>query len=305
MYLVFLADDGHTHVRKLPGKGRIRMLAHPSQLPLLCNAEDYVDAISTNQLDGRRNLTPDYVLERMEKCDAPSDRGGWRVLSDGEFKALEYAAYFRAAFPDNIVLVPMPRMFADVFVQHPILKAGIGFVTAGAYPIGLLYLLNDIYDIRRFSHPKHPLRAGRLRAHLCLVSPQRVLDLYKGMDPAVGSPAYRASVTIGSWCLSHILAADRERIESDPNLFLYHQYFAAFDVAAKEHSELTARAVAMWKATLKYVSFLYQLWLSAVSEHPFDAGRFFGCAKVAATFENYIEGLDTGLDISVPDCNVK
>jgi hypothetical protein len=304
MDLVYLADDGHTHVRRVEGVGNMRLLAHPSQLPLMCNAKDRVDAISSNQFDGRRKLTPDYVFDVMENCGSPSDEGGWRELSVNEFLALECAACFRKSFVDGIVTIPMPVAFAESFQRHPLLKAGIGFATAGAYPIGLLYLLNDIYDIRRFVQSRNPRRTGRLRSHLCLVSPKRVLDLYKGMDPNVGSPAFRTSVTIGSWCAEHIMCAKRELIESDPNLFFYQQYFVAFDDAVEHHNELTARAVAMWKATLKYVTFLHQLWLSAVSEHAFDAGRFFDDDEIASTFEKYIERLDTDLDISVPGVNV-
>ena len=77
MKFVYISGD-HTHVHRVDSGGNaIRVLAHPAQVLLLLKLDrDYVEVCSVNQLDGRYNLEPEYVLEQMRSVASPPDQDG-------------------------------------------------------------------------------------------------------------------------------------------------------------------------------------------------------------------------------------
>jgi hypothetical protein len=233
----------------------------------------------------------------MENVVANPEHGGWRVLTDEEFGALEFAFKLREQQGDKDEQMGAKFIHSalnlGLYISHPLVRAGVGFATGGIHTYSLMMILNEIYDIRRFTHPHGLQRVGRLRNHFRVVRPDRVLKAYKHVeaeDSRTDEAGRRVSMAVCGWCTCDLLRVPRQMLEANPCLFLYREFYDYYDVLKHHHGDDQACALAVWRVTLRYLSFVYHLWMSAViDDYEFDAMRFFGQESLVSTFSDYIK----------------
>lgn len=298
MKLAFL-ENNHMYIRVLPGEeNTTRILACPTQLPLMDKLKgSYVEVCSMNQLDGRKKLTPDYVLDRLQEVTESSEYGGFRSLETAEYVSLLFATCVNWAEPEMSEMITDPEVLT-LLLFHPLFCSGVTFASYGFIQAGLCGLAVEIYDIRRFIDPSNIRKSGRLRSYFHLAGPKNIIKILE--SKVLNNNLDRSVWALMAWFNPRLLSCPRELVYGTPNFFLYRDYYDYFDKLSKTSDSKTAHGIALWKCTLRHLNFVYQLWLGAVLEsYTFDPERFFYTTSEIASFNTYIKRFDKSFDNSI------
>jgi hypothetical protein len=193
--------------------------------------------------------------------------------------------------PDHITFLPM-TVYGGLY-DHPLVRAGVAFATRGGFTTSLIRMMSEIYDIRRFVDPKHPNRASRLRNYFRLTSPKYLR--YDDDDYAPEGDGFRATTVAQSWMLPHLIMLPDDELK-DPCLFLYREVAHWRGRLNKKLGRDESLRQGVWRASLRFLSFVYGLWRGAVTGSGFDPIRFFKSRQLAASYIKYINGFDKSLD---------
>ena len=283
-------EANHTYFHAHEGRdGPLRLLLHPTQWSAIRGSYGVrpIEVCSTNLIDGCE--TVEQVMDRMQGVSAPPIGGGWRPIREKEIYAL-YVSRMNAL--EEMQRDEMRPEVAASLGRHPLISAGVTFAFGSALTLQLITLMQDICDIVRFNDPAHPQRKRRLKSYFRLSGPETIMQLMTGQMPSNVSEV-RACMAVQAWKMQPLKELERIELASHPEAFLFRDFWAYHDEAAKHHNEEFAHALALWRTTVRFLVYVRQLWLSGLEIEPFKAERFFKRPDEVEAFQQFTRPVTT------------
>jgi hypothetical protein len=286
--------DGHTHFLSEGSGGPVRLLACPTQVPLITRMLGGKESVELCSRVPEIEGPPERCLARMQSLKLPPAEGGWRVFNLGECSALGLSRAFLDSKLDSLESM---QTLMEHLGRHPLVRAGGLFHLDGGCSIDFMAYLSCIYDIRRFS------TLSKLRSSFKLVSAAGVRELSQQGLP-FSSISHPVGTAVGAWFCPAFALASADGIRKLPRAFLYRDLLDWRARYEKSHEEFEAALAALWRATLRHLSFTHKLWTAAVLGVPFEPEKFFRRPDEVAEFKSYIARLDSSIDNSAGTGNV-
>lgn len=224
------------------------------------------------------------MVDAMSKINATPANGGWRLLDNGEWAALQLAT-------------PGPTLIgADIVKNHPALRSGLGFATGNVLTAPLMKFLADVYDLRRFAVTNKPTRAAKMQSYYNLISHQTIFEMQNGSCKRKHRLA-RVSVPLTAWRYCAYYSAPLRAIMEQPNAFLHRHAHLLVDQLRERHGQ-EASAIALMITTRRFIDFAFLLWRDGLGDIKFEPERFFTRADEVEEFWKYTKNFDFLTDFS-------
>ena len=297
MHLVYqYGDHIYAHSDDV-GDDATHILLHPSQSALLDRFMDKgrdVKVCSISACSGLKLNNPPDVLESMGRVT------GWRDVNDMEAVAVRFATLR----PDQFRTINGVKTFSG----HPAIVGGAPFIFCNRMVTPyFLFLLQEIYDIRRFASPNNPTRYGRLKSYFRLID-TRVLSkiLSRTNENKIDLPGvtiYSATVKLDelsrsenrtmlalhSWYDQPFQVFSREDLDRAPESFLFRDALGHFEDNVGAVGEQEATLLSLWFSTLRFLTFLRHTWVAGLSERAFEPEKFFMRRDEVDGFRIFVE----------------
>lgn len=289
---------GHTYVRQESGgdDNCFHCLAHPTQAlgigQLL--ARSPVMLCSRNVLPADFKLEQyDLVLEQMARCTEAPKAGGWREATRDELHALHWGRI-------NVIQLSLSDKLGEALHAHPAVRGGAFFAFEQvAFPVQAGFLLANVYDIRRFTHPTRPNRCNKLFDFFRLTTP-KLLQQYLRSDTTLATESVgRLRIATDSWVAAPIHMLAKKQIETQPCFWL-QRFFREEEakLLAEGQDEVRAHDLALWATTRRWLEFFRLCWLHTLGDVVFEPHRFFKYEQEVEAYRRTINKLDNPVDKS-------
>lgn len=288
MFCVYGQPDGlHIYRDHAPPDINVVEL-HPATARYVTNLPSDADwyAVSTNVLPKQSSDVTEVLKHFRNASAVPSELGGLRKLDNADRSCCNLLLNSSSAFESN----PSPEVLQSAIESvkvHPAWRSGLGFMTGDVISNNLVYVLADVFDIRRFMRGSAK-RALRMYFRLATAAAaERVLMTNLSVEDSKKPPYVRLSALISSW-LDTVRIFPRAIINQMPHAFLIRlmdkctQEFMASNVPKSR-----ATMLGIYRSTIKALDFIRLMWLHGLGIKQFDPFKFFSEEVEAFAFVDY------------------
>lgn len=296
MDYLLLNEKGHTFCRRTEGLKGYRLLAHPSQVPLIDSCIKLGDTrfCCSNLPRGPNLMDEESVVDRMVSLKdtdyaLPNERPDvWDGLKfAATYNEMETNALFEKS--SNV------QKLLNALRHHPAVLGGLGFAFRNTFTPHIARLLAEIYDIRRFFKPGRLKSISRLKNYFRLVTPRRVRSLRGRTTQTLGDA--RLLIVLDAW-RDHPITGEAIGEGRAPDTYFPGVYYTLCNaIEAAGVSEIGTTTYAVWYATVEFLRFVFWTWGHQTGRLTFDPDKLFvaPCASdenVAQSFRTYISSPD-------------
>lgn len=290
--LYLFCNEGHTNIlADGPLDGPIKTVLHPSQFKFLSEVfrQRPVEVCSVSALDWSDKAT---LLEQLVCVTQPAASGGYRTLDEPELLSLYVAAC------DPMAELQDGELRADFLTglaRHPLVKAGVSFAFGKALTIPLIGVMQEVYDVLRFSDSPEQEDDHNILDYFSMITPDQTARLLKS-GKVLGPMDQRAACAISGWKNQPFADLTQDQAESLPEAFLFRRFFELYLTFIKTHNDGDAKAMALFRATQEFIVYIRRLWLDGLGVEPFVPESFFQRDDEVECFLKHVKPADSPLD---------
>lgn len=291
--LYTFCNEGHTNILADGAlDGPVKTVLHPSQFKFLSELyrQRPVEVCSITALPDWHDKAT--ITEQLACVTAPAPFGGYRPLGEQELLSL----YIANCDPmEEIQDGELREGFLTGLARHPLVKSGISFGFGKNLTIPLIHLMQEVYDVLRFTDTPEQAEDHNFLDYFSMITPEQTARLLKNKE-LEGPIDKRSALAISGWKDQPFADMSQDQAEACPQAFLFRRFFELYHIFIKTHNDGEAKAMALFRTTQEFLVFVRRLWMHGLGVETFMPEAYFQRDDEVESFLEQINAVDKSVD---------